>query len=123
LYNFRFDADHPPQITNATIGFFKTGSPVSVQIQSPAAASAAVSVSGRVTNSAGQAVFYARVSITDSGGNVRFALTNPFGYYRFFNVASNGVYTIAVLSKRYTFTSRTLPVNDNLVNVDFVAQP
>ena len=26
LYNFRFDSDHPPQTTNATIGFFKTGS-------------------------------------------------------------------------------------------------
>ncbi len=35
LYNFRFDSDQPPQTTNATIGFFKTGSPVTVQIQAP----------------------------------------------------------------------------------------
>jgi hypothetical protein len=35
LYNFRFDADQPPQATNATIGFFKTGSPVLVEIQGP----------------------------------------------------------------------------------------
>ena len=37
LYNFRFDADQPPQIANATVGFFKTGSPVTVQIEAPAA--------------------------------------------------------------------------------------
>jgi len=35
LYNFRFDSDHPPQTTNATIGFFKTGSPITVEIQGP----------------------------------------------------------------------------------------
>jgi hypothetical protein len=35
LYNFRFDADQPPQTTNATVGFFKTGSPMMVAIQAP----------------------------------------------------------------------------------------
>ncbi len=35
LYNFRFDADEPPQTTNATLGFFKTGSPITVGIQAP----------------------------------------------------------------------------------------
>ena len=35
LYNFRFDADQPPQQTNATVGFFKTGSPMMVPIQAP----------------------------------------------------------------------------------------
>lgn len=36
LYNFRFDADQPPQATSATIDFFKTGSPMAVAIQGPA---------------------------------------------------------------------------------------
>jgi hypothetical protein len=36
LYNFRFDADQPPQSANATVGFFKTGSPMMVEIQGPA---------------------------------------------------------------------------------------
>jgi hypothetical protein len=36
LYNFRFDADQPPQNTDATVGFFKTGSPMMVAIQAPA---------------------------------------------------------------------------------------
>ena len=33
LYNFRFDADQPPQTASATVGFFKTGSPMMVAIQ------------------------------------------------------------------------------------------
>ena len=40
LYNFRFDADQPPQTANATVGFFKTGSPMMVAIQAPQAAEA-----------------------------------------------------------------------------------
>jgi hypothetical protein len=40
LYNFRFDSDRPPQATNATIGFFKTGSPMLVGIQAPTPCSA-----------------------------------------------------------------------------------
>jgi hypothetical protein len=36
LYSFRFDADQPPQAVNATVGFFKTGSPMTVAIQAPA---------------------------------------------------------------------------------------
>jgi hypothetical protein len=35
LYNFRFDADQAPNPTNATVGFFKTGSPMSVLVQAP----------------------------------------------------------------------------------------
>jgi hypothetical protein len=35
LYNFRFDSNRPPQAANATIGFFKTGTPITVAIQGP----------------------------------------------------------------------------------------
>jgi hypothetical protein len=35
LYNFRFDADAPPQTANATVGYFKTGSSMTVEIQAP----------------------------------------------------------------------------------------
>ena len=36
LYNFRFDSNRPPQAANATVGFFKTGTPITVAIQAPA---------------------------------------------------------------------------------------
>jgi hypothetical protein len=35
LYNFRFDTSIPPAASSATVGFFKTGAPVSVPIQGP----------------------------------------------------------------------------------------
>lgn len=35
-YTFRFDSNQPPQAVNATVGFFKTGTPVTVPIQAPA---------------------------------------------------------------------------------------
>jgi hypothetical protein len=35
LYNFRFDSNRPPQDATATIGFFKTGTPITVPIQAP----------------------------------------------------------------------------------------
>ena len=33
--SFRFDADQPPHPINATVGFFKTGSPMGVLVQAP----------------------------------------------------------------------------------------
>jgi hypothetical protein len=36
LYNFRFDADRPPQAAMATVGFLKTGGPITVAIEGPA---------------------------------------------------------------------------------------
>src|SRR6266478_1120831 len=35
LYNFRFDSSAPPSGSQATIGFFKTGSPVNVDVVAP----------------------------------------------------------------------------------------
>jgi hypothetical protein len=35
LYNFRFDADQPPQAADATVDFFKTGAPITVAIRAP----------------------------------------------------------------------------------------
>jgi hypothetical protein len=40
LYNFRFDSNKPPLAMNATVGFFKTGTPVTVGIQGPNACDA-----------------------------------------------------------------------------------
>jgi hypothetical protein len=40
LYNFRFDSPRPPARTLATIGFFKTGQPVTIQVYGPSCAGA-----------------------------------------------------------------------------------
>jgi hypothetical protein len=82
-----------------------------------------VRVAGRVTNSAGQAIRGAIVTIGDNAGNTRSVATNTFGYYGFDEVSTGQTYVVSVTSKRYRFTTRTLTVNDDLGNVDFVAIP
>lgn len=124
MYNFRFDSTSPPQTTNATVGFFKTGSPITVQVQGPSGPAVALaSVSGRVTTASGAAVVYSQVSMSDGVGNTITTFTNPFGYYRFDNVETGITYTVGVSSKRYTFTPQQVQVNNTLTGVNFVAQP
>lgn len=56
MYNFRFDSDRPPQTVNATVGFFKTGTPITVAIQGPspcAPLQAASAVSRKTHGAAG----------------------------------------------------------------------
>jgi hypothetical protein len=123
MYNFRFDSNRPPQTANATVGFYKTGEPITVQVHVPTASTAAVSVAGRVTTSDGQGLSKSRVSMTDASGNVRSTLTSVFGYYRFDNITPGGTYTIGATSRLYTFTSQTLQINNDLTDVNFTAQP
>jgi Tol biopolymer transport system component len=51
LYNFRFDSDKPPITVSATIGFFKTGTPVTVGILGPNACDVAPTPTPTVTPS------------------------------------------------------------------------
>ena len=120
LYNFRFDSNRPPQLVNATVGFFKVGSPITIQVQGPSAPAVPVTVSGRVATSTGSGIFYARVTMNDGNGNIRTAMTNSFGYYRFDNILTGATYTVGVTSKAYTFASRAMQVNGNISNADFI---
>lgn len=122
LYNFRFDSNKAPQMMNATIGFYKTGDPITVQVQAPSGPAANVSVSGRVTSSSGRGIGTAKVTLSD-GVNTRTAYTSSFGYFRFTNVAAGITYTVTVNKKRYTFTPQQITPNDNLTNVNFTALP
>jgi len=120
LYNFRFDSNRPPQTVNATLGFFKTGTPITVQVQGPSAVNN-VSITGRVLTSSGSGIGNTRVALTDSGGNlVALAVTSTFGYYRFDNVLPGRTYSIEPISKRYAFTAQTMTVNNDLVDLNFI---
>ncbi|MCC6330044.1 MAG: carboxypeptidase regulatory-like domain-containing protein [Acidobacteria bacterium] len=76
-------------------------------------------LTGRVTTSSGSSVAKARVTLTDSAGNIRLALTSPFGYFRFQNVAA-GEYTVTVRSKRHGSASSTITVDSSNTNLDLV---
>lgn len=82
---------------------------------------ATVSLSGRVTRIGGRGIEAARLSLTDSDGNTRVAVTNRLGYYRFTGVAANATYTLGVRHKRYLFNpnQRTVTASENIADLDF----
>ncbi|HMS42933.1 MAG TPA: carboxypeptidase-like regulatory domain-containing protein, partial [Pyrinomonadaceae bacterium] len=124
MYNFRFDSNRPPTTGNATVGFFKTGAPFNVQVQVPSPALTSVTVAGRVTSTNGQGINGVRVSLTDTSSGARIsATTNAFGNYQFNNITPGISYTIAPVSKRYSFTPVTTTINDNISNLDFTGTP
>jgi endo-1,4-beta-xylanase len=79
-----------------------------------------VQISGRVTTPGGLGLRNAIVSVIDSQGLRRTATTSSFGIYTFGNVPAGDTYIISLSSKRYRFTARSLLINGNLTNVDFV---
>jgi hypothetical protein len=63
------------------------------------------------------------VVLIEADGNVRNAVTNSFGYYRFADVAAGQTATLEVRSKRYGFAPQVVNVNQEMVNLNFIAQP
>jgi hypothetical protein len=122
LYNFRFDSDRPPTTVSATVGFYKTGNPINIQVQGPSATnSSIVAISGRLLTSNRIGIGNVKVALNDSVGNtIAFATTTSFGFYTF-NVVPNRTYSIEPNSKRYIFASRTVVVGSSDVgNVDIL---
>jgi hypothetical protein len=87
-----------------------------------APSAAAVSISGRVLTADGRGIRSTAVVLTDSLGNSRTAITSSFGYYRFDEVPAGETYVLSVSSKRYQFAPRVVTVQDEIVNLDFIAQ-
>ncbi len=80
-------------------------------------------LSGRVLNANNRGVAGAIVTITGQDGIRRFARANPFGYYRFQNVAGSETYTLQVISKQHQFAPRTITVVENISDLNFTPQP
>jgi hypothetical protein len=94
---------------------------VSINAFVPTAADA--NVSGRVTTLDGRGISRTRLTITDTAtGEVRFAFTNPFGYYNFSGLETGRVYVILVQSKRYIFQpdTQTFQLDESLDGINFV---
>lgn len=122
MYNFRFESNRPPMMSNATVGFFKTGAPVTVAVQVPSAATAAsATVAGRVTAN-GRALSQAVVSITN-GTMTRTFRTGSFGYFSFEDLPTGVTYTVTVAAKRYTFTAQQVSLTENVFNLNLAANP
>jgi Carboxypeptidase regulatory-like domain len=99
-----------------------------VRLNAPAVfnpSSAEASVGGRVITNDGSGISKANVTLTDSTGISRTAVTNPAGYYNFTDLPTGRTYVLSVSNKRYVFTNspRVITLQDDLADVDFVASP
>ena len=83
---------------------------------------ASVSVSGRVVDEFGRSVSGAAVTLTGSGSGVQTARTNPFGYFRFEEVAAGQSYVIEVRHKRFVFDPLLIAANDSIEDLLLVAR-
>lgn len=83
-----------------------------------AAASAPISIGGRILKANGSAVAYARVTIDGPNGFTASTLSNSLGYYSFENVLSNRSYTITVQSKLAAFSPASLTLSGNVIDFD-----
>jgi CSLREA domain-containing protein len=87
----------------------------------PTAATA--SVSGRVVTAQGRGIRNVVITMTDSSGNTRTAISTTFGYYRFEEVAAGQIYIFTARGKRFSFEQNTqvLSILEETNNIDFVA--
>lgn len=108
-----------PTITNAPGG---DGSDIGAFEVQLAPTAATVSISGRVTSLTGGGIMNVHLSLTDSRGQVRTAVTTAFGYYRFDDVQAGETYILSATGKHYTFSQPTqvLNINEETNGVDFI---
>ena len=83
---------------------------------------APVSISGRVVDAEGRSIMSVSITCSDVYGNVRTTRTGAFGLYRFADLAAGETYIIRINSRRYFFAPRVVNANEDVVDVDFVAQ-
>ncbi len=85
--------------------------------------SASVSVSGRVTDLAGNPIRNASLTLTDETGAARTVQTGALGYFRFDDVAAGRIYIVSVRHPKRTFASpdRVVVVGESVTDVDFRA--
>ena len=87
---------------------------------------APATVSGRVVDSFGGGIGNARISMTDVQTGLGWSvLTNPFGYYTIEGPEVGNFYMMTVSHKRYRFAdgTRMFTLNEDLVGMDFIANP
>lgn len=122
LVDFVLGADKANSVTLDSIGRAvvagNSGNPAQFSVArilgniAPTAAN--VSVSGRVLTPEGRGLMNAFVTFTDSQGQVKFARSNTFGYFRIEEIEAGQTYVISVQSKRYQFAPQILEVYDQI---------
>lgn len=85
------------------------------------AAATTATIHGRVLSAYGQGIGSSRVILTSTKGQKVVTLSTPMGYFDFSGLDVGETYTVNVLAKRYTFSSRTVSVSDGVTELDMIA--
>ncbi|MGD9631580.1 MAG: carboxypeptidase regulatory-like domain-containing protein [Pyrinomonadaceae bacterium] len=85
----------------------------------PSAAPA--SITGRVMNSSGRALYGAVVTFTSETGVVFAARSNTFGYFRVSGLPTGNSYVVRVASKSVQFTARPIQLSENIDGLQLIA--
>jgi uncharacterized repeat protein (TIGR02543 family) len=93
------------------------------RVQVTASPSNNASLGGRVISAEGQPIRNARVTLTDTTGQSRIAITGSLGYYQFTGLQLGETYTVRTSAKRHRFQPVTVSVSGEAVNLDIIAQP
>lgn len=107
-------------LSTAELGTGATAA-ATLTVVEPTAASA--TVSGRVLTAFGRGIPNTRVEMTDSNGQVRYAMTNPFGYYRFQDISVGATYIFSVTGKKHRFSPKVVTLTNQIADLNFVAVP
>lgn len=82
--------------------------------------SAGVVISGRVLAANGRGSANTRVKLTRADGETYFAMTNSFGYYKFYDITVGETVVVTVKSKRYVYEPKVLNVGEEITGLDFI---
>jgi hypothetical protein len=94
--------------------------------QASAATAANAMIQGRVIMGvAGSGVGGVRITLQGPSGAQRTALTNPFGYFTFEDLATGQTYFLSAVSKQYVFmhSVQAITLQDDLTTLFFQVQP
>lgn len=83
---------------------------------------ASVSIGGQVLTAKGRGIFGARIELIDLNGEIKYAMTNPSGFYRFAEVAAGRTFILSVKHKRYTFAAQIINLTEDLKGFNFTAE-
>lgn len=83
---------------------------------------AGVNVGGRIVDTNGRAVSGARIAMSGADSGIKYATTNPFGYFVFTDVQAGATYIFSVKAKGYQPTSVAREVIEEVSDVQIVMQ-
>lgn len=61
--------------------------------------------------------------LTDANGNLRYAMTNPFGFCSFADVSTGETYVLTAMHKRFEFAAQIVSVTEERDDINFTASP